>query len=214
MGAPKAGFLALLVVTGTACAGSRSVKQMIAVRSALDPEAPFKATVELQELDDQGHWRSLVGPFDAVVGKNGFAAPGDKREGDGKSPSGTFAVGTVFGYDAAPAFPLKMRYRQATDRDFWVDDVASAQYNQWVSSAPDASSWEKMRRADDLYSLGAVIEYNTKPIVPGHGSAIFLHVWRDPDKPTAGCVALAKLNLQALLSALNPSLSPVVVLNP
>jgi L,D-peptidoglycan transpeptidase YkuD (ErfK/YbiS/YcfS/YnhG family) len=57
-----------------------------------------------------------------------------------------------------------------------------------------------------------VIEYNTDPIVPGKGSAIFMHIWRGPDSPTSGCIAMAKENFLPLLKWLNWDHNPVIIL--
>ncbi len=54
----------------------------------------------------------------------------EKKEGDGKTPSGIYPLGPAFGY--ASSMDTGLAYRQATDNDFWVDDVRSLQYNQWV----------------------------------------------------------------------------------
>jgi L,D-peptidoglycan transpeptidase YkuD (ErfK/YbiS/YcfS/YnhG family) len=70
-----------------------------------------------------------------------------------------------------------------------------------------------MKRTDELYEFGAVIEYNTDPVVPGHGSAIFLHVWSGPQSSTAGCVALAKDDVRRLLRWLDRNKNPVIALN-
>jgi len=159
----------------------------------------------------EGGWHRVLGPLNAVVGRNGMAAPGTKREGDGKAPSGLFEMGTTFGYAAET--PGRMPYRQATTEDLWVDDAASPDYNRWVRRGESAAtSFEELRRKDGLYEFGAVIEYNTKPVVPGNGSAIFLHVWRGADKPTAGCVAVSRDDLLALLKWLDPSAAPRVLM--
>jgi L,D-peptidoglycan transpeptidase YkuD (ErfK/YbiS/YcfS/YnhG family) len=150
--------------------------------------------------------------MDGVIGRNGFAEPGAKREGDGKTPSGVYPIGPAFGY--APSANTKLDYRQATANDFWVDDPESADYNRWVVGKPQAKSFELMKRDDELYKLGAVIQYNTEPVVPGRGSAIFLHVWRGPDSTTAGCVALSESDVASLLKWLDKTKHPVVVLNP
>jgi L,D-peptidoglycan transpeptidase YkuD (ErfK/YbiS/YcfS/YnhG family) len=46
--------------------------------------------------------------------------------------------------------------------------------------------------------------------VPGRGSAIFLHVWRRPRHPTAGCIAFARADLAFILARWTPR-SRVVV---
>ncbi len=146
-----------------------------------------------------------------TLGRNGIAGNNLKREGDGHTPSGVYSITTAFGY--ADKIDTRLNYRQATTNDFWVDDVDSPQYNQWVQGLPNARSFEEMRRKDNLYSLGAVIEYNTNPIMPGHGSAIFLHIWRSYYKPTAGCVAVSQRNLRKLLKFLDAQENPVIILS-
>ncbi|OGX39807.1 MAG: hypothetical protein A3G91_02220 [Omnitrophica WOR_2 bacterium RIFCSPLOWO2_12_FULL_50_9] len=145
----------------------------------------------------------------AVIGKNGLAPEGEKREGDGRTPSGVFALRRAFGYDETVETGLI--YRRVTERDFWIDDPASAQYNQWVAGDVPAVSHEALRRGDDLYKYAVVIEYNTDPVVPGLGSAIFMHVWRGAGQPTAGCVAMAEADLLRFLRWLDIRRNPVII---
>jgi L,D-peptidoglycan transpeptidase YkuD (ErfK/YbiS/YcfS/YnhG family) len=77
---------------------------------------------------------------------------------------------------------------------------------------PKTNSFERLKRDDDLYKYTIVIEYNTRPIVAGDGSAIFVHVWRSAESPTAGCVALSERNVKRLLKWLDVSKQPVIVL--
>ena len=49
-----------------------------------------------------GKWRAIGERVPVVVGKNGMKLKKDKREGDGASPAGRFALGDATGYDAAP----------------------------------------------------------------------------------------------------------------
>jgi L,D-peptidoglycan transpeptidase YkuD (ErfK/YbiS/YcfS/YnhG family) len=148
-------------------------------------------------------------PTAAVIGPKGFAPLGEKREGDGRTPTGTFRIGTAFGID--PTMETRLDYRRATDDAFWVDDPSSPEYNRWVTGKPNAKSWENLRQAD--YKYAAVIEYNTDPVVPGMGSAIFLHVWEGPDNPTSGCVAVAEKDVRGLLWWLDKDKKPVIILN-
>ena len=64
-------------------------------------------------------------------------------------------------------------------------------FNKFVKF-PFESSAEKLYRADDLYDIVCVMNYNTNPVLPGKGSAIFLHVCKDDFTPTEGCVAVEK----------------------
>ena len=185
---------------------SKEVQQVIVV----DPLKASYARITTWELKN-GQWHPVFWPMKAMVGRKGVAPLNEKREGDGRTPSGTYALGTAFGY--AASVKTKLSYRQATERDFWVDDVNSSQYNQWVTGIPEAKSFELMKRKDDLYAYGVVIEYNTNPIVPGNGSAIFMHIWRGPGKATSGCVALSPRSLRHVLAWLDASNHPVILLN-
>jgi L,D-peptidoglycan transpeptidase YkuD (ErfK/YbiS/YcfS/YnhG family) len=171
----------------------------------------FKATLTAWEYDNRT-WRKALGPWPTVIGRNGLAAAGEKREGDGKTPSGVYAIRTAFG--AVAKLNTGLAYKQTANDDIWVDDSASIQYNRWIKLPTDAASYEIMRRNDGLYDLGAVIEYNTDPVVPGHGSAIFMHIWRNNgEKPTAGCVALNRKHLHRLLEWLKTNMDPDIVLH-
>jgi L,D-peptidoglycan transpeptidase YkuD (ErfK/YbiS/YcfS/YnhG family) len=173
-----------------------------------DASSPL-VTVHLLEKD-WGPWMLVSQAFRATIGEKGFAFTDEKREGDGKSPTGIFSLGTTFGY--APSISTKMAYRQATDDDFWVDDPDSEDYNKWVRGRPMAASYEKMKRDDDLYKYGVVIEYNMNPVVKGKGSAIFLHVWRGEGKPTLGCVAVSGDKILRILGWLDPARRPLIVM--
>jgi L,D-peptidoglycan transpeptidase YkuD (ErfK/YbiS/YcfS/YnhG family) len=140
-----------------------------------------------------------------------------KMEGDGKAPAGIFAFGSAFGYGRTPPGRWKWPYRQVTQRDYWVSDPDSAQYNQLVTlkSSDDPrqlwSSYEEMKRSDGLYEIGLIVDHNAAPVEKEKGSAIFLHVWRGPGSPTAGCTAMSKKNLVALLQWLDPKKEPLLI---
>jgi len=138
----------------------------------------------------------------AVCGKGGVRA--DKREGDHASPAGVFPLVSVF-YRAdrlaAPATALPMA--ALTPQDGWVDDPADPRYNTLVT-LPYSASHEELWREDGLYDLIVVIGYNTAPVVPGKGSAIFLHVARWDFSGTEGCIAVAREVLVPLLGLLGP----------
>jgi L,D-peptidoglycan transpeptidase YkuD (ErfK/YbiS/YcfS/YnhG family) len=92
-----------------------------------------------------------------------------------------------------------------------VDDVNSEDYNKWVKGKPNAASCEKMKRDDDQYKYGVVIEYNMYPIVKGKGSAIFLHVWKDGG-PTLGCVSMSEEMVLKILGWLDPAKKPLIIM--
>lgn len=176
------------------------------VVAATDPS--FRAMVTACERSE-GVWR-VRWSAPAVLGRSGVVPAAQKREGDGGTPAGVHPIGPAFGYAATAT--TRLAYRQATARDWWIDDPASPAYNTWVTSdGKPAVSAEAMCRDDGQYELGAVLGWNVDPVVPGRGSAIFLHVWNGPDEPTSGCVALAREHVASLLAWLDAAASPCVV---
>jgi len=168
----------------------------------------FHVAIHLVEKNN-GVWRLAFPGFAGSIGEKGFAPVGGKREGDGKSPSGIFPLGTAFGY--YPSVATRMPYREATDEDYWVDDVDSEDYNKWIRGKPSAASWERMKRDDDQYKYGLVIEYNTNPVVKGMGSAIFLHVWKD-GQATAGCVTMPEERVLKILAWLDAPQKSLIIM--
>lgn len=165
---------------------------------------------QLSAWQRQGNsWHRLY-LVSAVIGRNGLAPAGEKKEGDGRTPSGIYPLGPAFGY--ASSVDTGLEYRQVGDLDFWVDDAQSKQYNEWVRGKPAAGSFERLKRRDNLYQYGIVIGYNTHPVVPGAGSAIFMHVWRKYYSPTSGCVALNQRNLRKILRWLSWKNQPVIMM--
>lgn len=139
-----------------------------------------------------------------ALGKSGVIAAADKREGDGATPLGRWAMRRVLWRPDRGAKPRTALEVSAIERDDgWCDDPKDAAYNKPVK-LPHKGSHEKMWRADELYDLVLVLGYNDAPVRPGRGSAIFLHVARPTFSPTAGCVALAKDDVYALLAKARP----------
>lgn len=81
--------------------------------------------------------------------------------------------------------------------DLWSDDVAAPDYNMMVR-APYSGSHEKLRRADPLYDIVILTDWNWPYAVTGRGSAIFIHQYRRPGYPTEGCIALSRHHLRRL----------------
>ena len=183
--------------------------QVILVRERRSLSSPGYFVYAVEKEHD--HWKWVSGPMEATIGKNGFALPGEKREGDGKTPSGVFSLKRTFGYDKT--VKTKMPYLQASEEDLWVDDPNAPDYNQWVKQGEtNAVSYEKMKREDGQYRYGIVIEYNTNPVIKGHGSAIFFHVWKGKEFPTSGCVAVSGEDIVKIFEWLDPSASPVIIM--
>jgi L,D-peptidoglycan transpeptidase YkuD (ErfK/YbiS/YcfS/YnhG family) len=94
-------------------------------------------------------------------------------------------------------------------RDGWSDDPRDPAYNRPVRR-PHPFGHEALWRPDRLYDLVAVLDWNRGPVVPGGGSAIFLHVWRGPRRCTEGCIAFRRRDLAWILGRWTPR-SRVVV---
>jgi L,D-peptidoglycan transpeptidase YkuD (ErfK/YbiS/YcfS/YnhG family) len=132
-----------------------------------------------------------------------LAPPGAKREGDGRTPSGTFGFQFFFGVDPSPG--VHFPYRRVYPYDVWDDDPASPLYNEWVDERYGNPGADPEPMDVSAYDYGAVIAYNTAR-TPGLGSAIFLHI--NIGTPTAGCVTLPVGELLEILRWLNPAASP------
>ncbi len=78
--------------------------------------------------------------------------------------------------------------------DLWSDDPRHEDYNLMVR-APYPHSHERLRRADPLYDLVILTGWNWPRAERGRGSAIFVHRWRGPGRPTEGCVGLRPQDL-------------------
>ena len=121
-----------------------------------------------------------------TIGRGGMTAA--KREGDGATPRGVHRItGVLYRPDRmAPPVPWAT---PIVPGDIWSDDPADPEYNH-MTRAPSAFSHERLRRADPLYDLVLLTDWNWPHAEPGRGSAIFLHRWRRPGYPTEGCVAM------------------------
>ncbi len=158
-------------------------------------------------------FQSVAGPYAAFVGINGVSA--HHREGDLTTPIGLFGIETTM-YGVAPNPDVTYRYHRFTCGDWWDEDRRSALYNHFVhvpcATMPNfAGNSEALWTKVPAYDYFAVVNYNTSPVVPGRGSAIFLHVSKN--SPTTGCVSIAKVHLLKVLRLLRTSDHPVIYIN-
>jgi L,D-peptidoglycan transpeptidase YkuD (ErfK/YbiS/YcfS/YnhG family) len=155
-------------------------------------------------------WRRVAGPWQAHLGRSGLSA--HKREGDGATPTGTYRLGAVaYGIAANPG--TRLRYHRLTCGDWWDEDPSSPTYNTFRHVACGAAPGfgggsEALWRISPQYRYFAVIDYNAAPVVPGRGSAIFLHV--SAGRATAGCVSLPEGELVHVLRWLDPRSRPEI----
>ena len=126
--------------------------------------------------------------MNCALGRAGTVA--DKREGDGGTPRGRFALLSAFYRPDRVRRPRTgLTVRALRPEDGWCDDVADRGYNRPIR-LPAKARHEAMWRDDHLYDLVVDIAANRQPIKHGRGSAIFLHLARAGFLPTDGCVAV------------------------
>jgi len=205
-----------------------STTQLLVVTTA-DWNA-VSGTLQRYERDGaEGRWHPVGQAIEIVVGKNGLGwgkgvvslaelsvSNGDpvKKEGDGKAPAGVFSLNSAFGYASQKEPGWRMPYITLTPSVECVDDSSSRSYNRIVdrtSLTPDWKSSEQMRRSDELYRWGIVVDHNADPPRAGDGSCIFLHIWRGPRQGTVGCTAMPPEQIESLLAWLDPARKPLLV---
>ena len=142
--------------------------------------------------------------FPVAVGRGGIGTKGG--EGDGVTPRGVHRLEAVLHRPDRLALAFGAAIGPCAG---WSDDPTDPAYNRPVRR-PHPFSHEALRRPDRQYDLLAVTDWNRAPVLPGRGSAIFLHVWRAPRRPTAGCIAFRCADLAWLLARWTPR-SRVVV---
>ena len=136
----------------------------------------------------------------AAFGKGGVTPAEEKREGDGAGPIGAWPLRKVlYRPDQGPAPRTGLAVEAIHREDGWCDAPLDPAYNRPVT-LPHKTSAEQMWRDDGLYDLVVVLGHNDDPVIPGAGSAIFLHVATPDCGQTEGCVALARADLEALLA--------------
>jgi D-alanyl-D-alanine dipeptidase len=164
-------------------------------------------------------WPGVIGKAGAAWGDglHGHGAPPGrggpiKREGDKAAPAGVFALRKTYGYAAGAQASLG--YQPVGPTWECVDDPTSTHYTQIVDrskiASPDWTSFETMRRDDDLYTWVVDIAHNPAA-TPGGGSCIFFHVWGGEDVPTVGCTAMSEIKLARLIAEIDPKTQYVLL---
>ena len=152
------------------------------------------------------HVRFMGRRFPRTIGRGGVTSR--KTEADGATPRGVHRiVGMLYRADRilrpAPwALPIGLR-------DLWSDDVNDPDYNMMVR-APHPFGHECLRRSDPMYDLIIITDWNWPYAIKGRGSAIFVHAWRGPGRPTAGCVAFRADHLRWIAARIRPQTRLVI----
>jgi L,D-peptidoglycan transpeptidase YkuD (ErfK/YbiS/YcfS/YnhG family) len=178
--------------------------------------------LEREEPDEA--WKARGASITVTLGRHGLAwGMGEhsgrpprgiekKREGDGCSPIGVFALLQAFGSLAKPR-GMRLPWLRCTAHHLGIDDPRSIHYNQIVDDRVVACDWthpETMVPSNGCYQLGAVIAHNPAN-KPGAGSCIFMHVWQAPSVPTSGCTAMSLDEMRRVLVWLDPAKQPRLV---
>jgi L,D-peptidoglycan transpeptidase YkuD (ErfK/YbiS/YcfS/YnhG family) len=192
-----------------ALTSTHSARQLVTVVAA--GRASTSGTVRLWQREG-ACWAPVAGPWRAYLGLAGVSD--HHVEGDDTTPAGVFGIGPVL-YGVAPDPGVHFRYHRLVCGDWWDEDPGSPTYNTFrhvpCGQEPRfGGSSEALWKPTRAYSHFAFLRYNTRPAVPGRGSAIFIHV--ELGHPTNGCVSLPRGELVRLLRWLRPDRSPLVVI--
>ena len=188
-----------------------------------------RGELQLFERAPGAEWKQVSPKWPVLFGKHGLAwgsglagqnEPGlRKAERDGRAPAGVFRIGKIYTYDAQLPPGSDYPFHQVTTADAWIDDVNHPDYNRHVR-IPDPTNppaWfekQKMRHNDFAYRWLVEVRHNSDPPVAGAGSAIFFHIRRGVDRPSAGCTTMAESNLVKLIAWLRPAGKPCYALLP
>ena len=156
----------------------------------------------------RGDLRSVLGwarlgdlQWRCALGRSGISA--DKAEGDGCTPTGRFPIRRLlYRPDRVREISCTFATQPMSPSDGWCDAPEDPAYNRLVTR-PYPARHETLWREDALYDLLLVIGHNDDPVVPGKGSAVFLHLAHPDFRPTEGCVAFARADFIRLLGAID-----------
>ena len=151
------------------------------------------------------------GPIRVFVGEDGVGSASERRS---RTPRGVFTLTEAFGRAGNPGTALP--YVRVGASHWWVSDVKSRYYNQMRRCLPGAWCGFRQSRSEhlgeiDAYDYALVMDYNRDPVLPGRGSAFFLHV--SEGRPTQGCISMAESEMVWLLRWLRPAERPVVAVD-
>ena len=161
--------------------------------------------MDLIVRQENGQWRAQAGGpvWRCAIGPGGTRPAAEKREGDGATPLGCYALRRLlYRADRLGKPQTDLPITALEPEDGWCDAPQDPAYNQPVR-LPYPASHEALWRDDEIYDVIGILGHNDAPPIPGKGSCIFLHVARPDYSPTQGCVALALPDLLAFLKQAN-----------
>jgi L,D-peptidoglycan transpeptidase YkuD (ErfK/YbiS/YcfS/YnhG family) len=189
-----------------------------------------RGTIQGWERDGHGKWRQVIATQRANLGVHGLTHPRRRREGDHRTPEGTYRLTFAFGYRRDPGAHLP--YKRLDHDDYWAGDPRDPRtYNLFQPRHPSTARWRRSH-AEHLiavrpqYRYAINIDWNkpsgvnrardgeriaSRPAHTQRGYAIFLHTF-GPKGHTLGCVAIAPRGLARILRWLRPGMHPRIVI--
>ena len=139
--------------------------------------------------------------FNCCIGKKGSTS--NKKEGDKKTPKGTFKIENLYFREDRIKKPLTLLKCIKIKKNMgWCDDISfPKKYNKLIKIEKKIRH-EKLKRKDNKYDLLIPIKYNFNKPTAGKGSCIFIHLTKNY-QPTAGCIALKKKDFLIMLKLIN-----------
>ena len=139
--------------------------------------------------------------FRCCIGKKGLTK--NKKEGDKKTPKGTFEIENLYYRKDRLEKPITSLKCIEIKKDIgWCDDInVPEKYNKRIKIKKKIKH-EKLKRKDYKYDLLIPIKYNFKTPISGLGSCIFIHLTKDY-RPTAGCIDLKKKDFLIMLKLID-----------
>ena len=131
------------------------------------------------------------------LGKNG--ATWNKKEGDKKTPKGTYKIENLYYRKDRKKKPSTLlKCIEIKNHMGWCNDIRfPKKYNKFFKIQKKIRH-EKLRRIDYKYDFLIPIKYNFNKPISNKGSCIFIHLTKNY-KPTAGCVALREKDFLIML---------------
>lgn len=124
------------------------------------------------------------------IGRAGSVGADHGKEGDGKTPLGTYYLRYgLYRADRLPRPKSALTFRPLRKDDGWCDDPNDPAYNRFIRT-PYSARHEALWREDGAYDIILIMSHNDSPPIAGLGSAVFIHIAQYDDRQTLGCIAL------------------------
>jgi len=224
-------FALILGMTGAAISTARSAalpadcrQLIVGTAETWDSNVGY---IQCFEREGRG-WRAVSQPQRVLFGKNGLAwgigvAGQDESglrqaEGDKRAPAGIFEIGKVYTYSQSLPDGANYPFHTVTAADAWVEDPSLPDYNRHVridlSNPPAWFKKQQMKQDDFAHAWKIEIRHNADPPLPGHGSAIFFHIQRGPNRHSAGCTTMPQPAILSIIRWLRADAHPHYALLP